>query len=321
MPKAIAVRTTGGPDVLEHTDIEAPVPGSGQLLVDVDAAGVNFIDTYHRSGLYSLDLPFVVGLEGAGTVRESGPGVTTFRAGDRVAWAAAPGSYAEQVLVPADAAVAVPDGVNSEAAAALLLQGLTAHYLATSVYPVAEGDQVLVHAAAGGVGLLLTQVIRARGGRVIATVSTPEKERLAIEAGAEAVVGYDDFPDRVRELTKGNGVAAVYDGVGRSTFEGSLDALAVRGTLALYGAASGPVPPVDPQRLNSAGSVFLTRPTLAHYVATREELEWRAGDMLDAVRDGTLNVHIGGRYALADARRAHYDLEARRTTGKLLLLP
>ncbi|MQA60082.1 MAG: zinc-binding dehydrogenase [Actinophytocola sp.] len=321
MPMAIAVRTTGGPDVLEHTDIETPVPGSGQLLVDVDAAGVNFIDTYHRSGLYPLDLPFIAGLEGAGTVREAGPDVSTFRAGDRVAWAAAPGSYAEQVLVPAAVAVAVPDGVNSEAAAALLLQGLTAHYLATSVYPVAEGDQVLVHAAAGGVGLLLTQVIRARGGRVIATVSTPEKERLAIEAGAEAVLGYDDFPERVRELTKGQGVAAVYDGVGRSTFDGSLEAVAVRGTVALYGAASGPVPPVDPQRLNSAGSIFLTRPTLVHYVAKREELEWRAGDILDAVRDGALNVHIGGRYALADAQRAHYDLEARRTTGKLLLLP
>lgn len=321
MSKAIIVSATGGPEVLDYADSPALEPQADELLVDVAAAGVNYIDTYHRSGAYPMELPFTVGLEGAGTVRKVGPGVRGFAEGDVVAWAAAPGSYAEQVIVPAGAAVPVPEGVPVESAAALLLQGLTAHYLSTSVYPVAEGDQVLVHAAAGGVGLLLTQLIRGRGGRVIGTVSTPDKEQLAIEAGAETVVGYEDFPGRVRELTGGNGVAAVYDGVGRSTFDGSLESLRPRGTLALYGGASGPVDPVDPQRLNSAGSVFLTRPKLADYVATRDELEWRAGELLEAVRAGNLSVRIGGRYPLSEAQRAHADLEARKTAGKLLLIP
>lgn len=321
MSKAIIVSATGGPEVLEYTERAAPEPQADELLVDVAGAGVNYIDTYHRSGAYPMELPFTAGLEGAGTVRQAGQGVQGFAPGDVVAWAAAPGSYAEQVIVPAAATVRVPDGVDVETAAAMMLQGLTAHYLSTSVYPVAEGDQVLVHAAAGGVGLLLTQLIRARGGRVIGTVSTPDKERLAIEAGAETVVGYHDFVSRVRELTGGRGVAAVYDGVGRSTFDGSLESLRPRGTLALYGAASGPVDPIDPQRLNSAGSVFLTRPKLADYVADRAELEWRAGELLEAVRTGALSVRIGGRYPLAEAARAHADLEARKTAGKLLLIP
>lgn len=321
MPKAIQVRTTGGPDVLTYTEIEEPKPGPGELVVDVAAAGVNYIDTYHRSGAYPREVPFVAGLEGAGMVRAVGQDVSGFAVGDRVAWADGPGSYAEQVTVSAEATVAVPAGVDFTLAAAVMLQGLTAHYLVTSVYPVAAGDTVLVHAAAGGVGLLLTQLVRARGGRVIATVSTPEKEQLALAAGAEEIVGYEDFPERCRELTGGLGVAAVYDGVGRSTFDGSLASLRTRGTLALFGAASGPVEPVDPQRLNSAGSVFLTRPKLADYVATREELEWRASELFDALLSGTLSVRIGGTYPLAEARRAHEDLEGRRTTGKLLLLP
>lgn len=321
MSKAIIVHATGGPEVLDYADSAALEPQAEELLVDVAAAGVNYIDTYHRCGIYPMELPFTVGLEGAGTVRKVGPGVQGFAEGDVVAWAAAPGSYAEQVIVPAAVAVPVPDGVEVETAAAMMLQGLTAHYLSTSVYPVAEGDQVLVHAAAGGVGLLLTQLIRARGGRVIGTVSTPDKEQLAIEAGAETVVGYADFPGRVRELTGGNGVAAVYDGVGRSTFDGSLASLRPRGTLALYGGASGPVDPVDPQRLNSAGSIFLTRPKLADYVATRDELEWRAGELLEAVRTGNLSVRIGGRYPLSEAQQAHADLEGRKTAGKLLLIP
>lgn len=321
MPKAIVVGTTGGPDVLDHTDVTVADPGDGELLVDVAAAGVNFIDTYQRSGQYPRDLPFVLGVEGAGTVAAVGPGVSGFRVGDRVAWAMTPGSYAEQAVIPASSAVPVPDEADIELAAAVLLQGLTAHYLATSVYPVRQGDTVLVHAAAGGVGLLLTQLVRARGGRVLATTSTKEKERLALDAGAETVLGYDDFPAQVRDLTGGEGVAAVYDGVGRSTFDGSLDSLRVRGTLALFGASSGPVEPVDPQRLNAAGSVFLTRPNLANYIATRDELEWRAGELFDALGAGDLTVHIGGRYPLAEARQAHIDLEGRKTTGKLLLLP
>ncbi|MPY77713.1 MAG: zinc-binding dehydrogenase [Actinophytocola sp.] len=321
MPKAIVVSKTGGPDVLEHTDVSAAEPGDGELLVDVAAVGVNFIDTYQRSGLYPRDLPFIVGVEGAGTVAAVGPGVSGVRVGDRVAWCMVPGSYAEQAIVPASSAVPVPDEADIELAAAVLLQGLTAHYLATSVYPVRQGDVVLVHAAAGGVGLLLTQLVRSRGGRVIATASTPEKAQLATEAGAETVLGYEDFAARVHEITAGEGVAAVYDGVGKTTFDGSLDALRVRGTLALFGGSSGPVDPVDPQRLNAAGSVFLTRPTLAHYMASRDELEWRAGELFDALGAGDLTVHIGGKYPLAEARQAHADLEGRKTTGKLLLLP
>ncbi len=322
--RAVQVSTHGGPEVLEPVELPPPQPGPGELLVDVAASGVNYIDTYHRSGTYSRSLPFVPGLEGAGTVAAMGPEVDGVRAGDRVAWADAPGSYAEQVVVPAERAVPVPPNVPDETAAAALLQGMTAHYLCVSTYPVGEGDSVLVHAAAGGVGLLLTQLVTARGGRVIGTVSTGEKEQLAREAGAAEVIRYtevDDLAAAVRELTGGGGVAVVYDGVGAATFDASLPALRRRGMLVLFGAASGPVPPFDIQRLNSGGSLFLTRPTLRHYTATREELTWRAAKVYAAVASGALRIRIGGRYPLERARQAHEELQGRRTTGKLLLLP
>jgi NADPH:quinone reductase len=322
--RAIQVTETGGPEVLRLAELPVPKPGPGQLLVELAAAGVNYLDTYHRSGAYPVPLPFIPGSEGAGTVTAVGPDTGGVAVGDRVAWATSFGSYAEQAVVPAEQAVPVPQGVDSETAAGSLLQGMTAHYLTVSVHPVQPGDTVLVHAAAGGMGQLLTQLATARGGRVIGTVSTPEKERLARKAGAADVIRYteiDDVAGEVRRLTGGDGVAAVYDGVGASTFDASLASLRPRGMLALYGAASGPVPPVDPQRLNSAGSVFLTRPKLADYVATRDELTWRAGEVFDAIQNGSLRISIGGRYPLAEAGRAHEDLQGRRTTGKLLLLP
>lgn len=323
MPTAIRVPHTGGPEVLEVSDVPARQPGEGELLVEVAAAGVNFIDTYQRSGLYPMDVPFVPGREGAGTVLASGDATDGFAAGDRVAWHDTVGSYAQRAIVPADAVVRVPDSVTEEIAAATMLQGMTAHYLAASTYPVAAGDTVLVHAAAGGVGLLLIQLAKARGARVFGTVSTEAKAQLAREAGADEVIDYTstDFVEAVRGYTGGSGVDVVYDGVGRSTFDGSLASLRPRGTLALFGGASGPVPPLDPQRLNTAGSVFLTRPTLAHYAATRSEIDWRARELFDAIGAGELTVRIGGRYPLSEARQAHGDLEARRTTGKLLLLP
>ncbi len=322
--RAIQITETGGPEVLRLAELPDPEPGPGQLLVEIAAAGVNYIDTYQRSGAYPMPLPFIPGSEGAGTVTAVGPDVSDVSVGDQVAWAASPGSYAELAVVPAEKAVPVPQGVDLEIAAGCLLQGMTAHYLTVSVHAVQPGETVLVHAAAGGVGLLLTQLATARGGRVIGTVSTPEKERLAREAGAAEMIRYteiDDIAGEVRRLTGGDGVAAVYDGVGASTFDASLASLRKRGMLALFGASSGPVSPVDPQRLNSAGSVFLTRPTLGRYVATREELTWRAGEVFEAILDGSLRITIGGRYPLADARRAHEDLQGRRTTGKLLLLP
>ncbi len=322
--RAIQITETGGPDVLRLAELPDPEPGPGQLLVELAAAGVNYIDTYQRSGAYPMPLPFIPGSEGAGTVTAMGPDVGDVAIGDQVAWAGSPSSYAEQAVVSVEQAVPVPPGVDIEIAAGCLLQGMTAHYLAVSVHAVQPGETVLVHAAAGGMGLLLTQLATARGGRVIGTVSTPEKERMAREAGAAEVIRYteiDDVAGEVRRLTGGDGVAAVYDGVGASTFDASLASLRRRGTLALFGAASGPVPPVDPQRLNSAGSVFLTRPSLGHYVATRDELTWRAGEVFGAILNGSLRVSIGGRYPLADAGRAHQDLQCRRTTGKLLLLP
>jgi NADPH2:quinone reductase len=321
--RAIQVNSYGGPEALEVVDIDASQPGPGQVLVDVAASGVNYIDTYQRSGVYQVPLPCVLGLEGAGTVAAVGEGVTDLEAGDRVAWAAAQGSYAEQVLVQAAQAIPVPDGVPGDLAAAVPLQGMTAHYLATSTYPVQAGDTVIVHAAAGGVGLLLTQIVKIRGGRVIATVSTEEKAALARQAGADEVVRYDqvDFAAEARRLTGGKGVAAVYDGVGRTTFDASLSTLRPRGMMVLYGAASGPVPPFDPQRLNSGGSLFLTRPSLGHYTATREELLERARELFGWIAAGRLDVRVGGRYSLADAGRAHEDLQARHTTGKLLLVP
>ncbi|MEV0702146.1 quinone oxidoreductase [Saccharopolyspora sp. NPDC050389] len=321
--RAIRVAANGGPEVLEYSEAELSDPQPGQLLVEVAAAGVNFIDTYQRSGIYSMKLPFTPGSEGAGKVVAVGPDVTGFDVGDRVAWAMAPGSYAERALVPADKAVRVPDGVDDRTAAAALLQGLTAHYLITSTYPVRTGETALVHAAAGGMGLLLTQLIKSRGANVIGTVSTAEKEELAREAGADEIIRYteEDVAQEVSDLTDGRGVDVVYDGVGKTTFDASLASLRPRGMLALFGASSGPVPPVDPQRLNAAGSVFLTRPSLAHHILTREELDWRAEELFGWIAGGTLKIRIGGTYPLPDARRAHEDLEGRRTTGKLLLLP
>jgi NADPH2:quinone reductase len=322
--RAIQISTTGGPEVLTPTELPDPEPGPGELLVDVAAAGVNFIDIYQRNGTYPMPLPYVPGLEGAGRVLALGAGVTEFAAGDRVAWSEALGSYAERVTVAAEKAVPVPDHVPDDVAAAVLLQGMTAHFLVHDAHPVRPGEDVLVHAAAGGVGLLLTQFAAARGARVIATVSTAEKEELARGAGAAEVIRYtevDDLAAEVRALTGGTGVVAAYDSVGRTTFDASMASLRRRGMLVLFGASSGPVPPVDPQRLNHAGSLFLTRPKLFDYISTREELAERAGAVLAAVADGTLDVRIGHRYSLAEAAAAHEDLQARRTTGKLLLLP
>jgi len=321
--RVIVVSQHGGADVLQPADMPPPQPGPGQLLVDLAAAGVNFMDIYQREGRppYASNLPYVPGAEGAGTVVAVGPDVTGFAVGDRVAWTGAPGSYAEQVLVPAAAAVSVPGGMDLAAAAAVMLQGMTAHYLCYSTYPVAHGDPVVVHAAAGGVGLLLTQMVVMRGGTVIATTSTTAKAELAQQAGAQYVVGYDEFGDVVQRVTTVRGAAVVYDGVGQATFEASLAALRQRGYLVLYGASSGPVPPFDLQRLNPAGSLFVTRPTLAHYTATREEVLWRAGDVFRWISEGRLSVRVGGRYPLDQATQAHQDLSGRRTTGKLLLVP
>ncbi|MFC5999155.1 quinone oxidoreductase family protein [Quadrisphaera sp. GCM10027208] len=321
--RAVVVTTPGGPDVMEVVDRPTPEPGPGEVLVDVAAGGVNFIDTYHRSGAYPLPAPFVVGSEGAGRVVATGTGVRDVRVGDRVAWAMVPGTgYAEQAVVPADRLVPVPDDVDDETAAAVLLQGMTAQFLTRSTFPVSAGDDVLVHAAAGGVGLLLTQMASAAGARVIGTTSTQDKAALAREAGAAEIVPADaDLAAEVRRITGGRGVDVVYDGVGRATFDAGLDCLRPRGMMVLFGAASGPVPPLDPQVLNAKGSLFLTRPSLVHYTAERAELLERAGDVLELVRTGRLAVRIGGRYRLAEARRAHEDLEGRRTTGKLLVLP
>ena len=310
--RAVRISRHGGPEVLEVVDVPAPEARPGQLLVDVAAVGVNYRDVYERNGSYGGDLPAIIGIEGAGTVVESG---------ERVAWVSAPGSYAEQVVVDVERAVPVPDGVDDDVAGAALLQGITAHFLSTSTHRVERGENVLVHAAAGGVGLLLTQIAAMRGGRVIATTSTDEKAQLAREAGASEVIGYEGFAERVKELTDGVGVDVVYDGVGAATFDESLASLRPRGDMVLSGAASGRVPPFDPMRLESGGSLHLTRPSIRHYTATREELLQRAGDVLGWIADGKLEIRIGGRYPLSEARRAHEDLEGRRTTGKLILVP
>jgi NADPH:quinone reductase len=308
--RAVVVSRTGGPEVLEVVERPDPVAGPGEVVVDVEAAGVNFIDVYHREGRYPRELPFVLGSEGAGTVRGTG---------ERVAWAVVPGAgYADTAVVPADRLVPVPDGVPTQDAAAVLLQGMTALFLAEVASP---GDTAVVHAAAGGVGLLLVQLLAQAGVRVVATTSTPEKAELARGAGAADVVPYEEVVDRVREVTGGRGAQAVYDGVGRTTFDSSLACAARRGSVVLFGASSGPVPPLDPLVLMSRGSLWLTRPTLGDFVVSRAELLDRAGEVLDRVRDGRLSVRVGGRYALDDARRAHEDLEGRRSTGKLLVLP
>ncbi len=321
MPRAIIVRRTGGPEVLELSDHDPGAPGAGQARVRVAAAGVNFIDVYFRTGLYPRPLPFVVGLEGAGRIEAVGPGVTRLRPGERVAWASVPGSYAESLLAAESQLIRVPDAVADDVAAGALLQGMTAHYLAHGVRETRRGDSALVPAAAGGAGLLLVQTLVRAGARVIATCSTPEKAALAREAGAEQVVlyGTEDFAKAAREATGGRGVDVVYDSVGRDTFEGSLASLRPRGLLVLFGQSSGMVPPFDLSRLNALGSLSVTRPSLAHYTATREELELRAGAVLAEVAGGSLRVRIGARFPLAAASAAHAALEGRRTTGKVIL--
>ena len=326
--RAIQAREAGGPEVLELVELPDPVPGPGQVLVKVAAAGVNFVDTYRRGGVYPMPFPHIVGSEGSGVVVGLGEGVTDVALGERVAWSDQPDSYAELVAVYADRLVQVPDGIGMDVAAAVPLQGMTAHYLVTSTYPVQPGDDVLVHAAAGGVGLLLTQLVVAHGGRVIATVSTAEKEALAREAGADVVIRYDqladltaELPKLVKDATGGKGVAVVYDGVGKTTFDASLASLKPRGMMVLFGGSSGQVPPFDLQRLNSGGSLFITRPTLGFYTATTDELRWRAKELFEAVQAGKLNVRIGARFPLADAAEAQRALEGRKTTGKVILVP
>lgn len=321
--RAALIRAHGGPEAIEIAELADPEPGRGQLLVDVAAAGVNFVDVYHRTGAYPNELPLQLGTEAAGTVAATGEGVTGVAVGDRVAWAMRPGAYATRAVVDAGVAVPIPDGVSDEVAAAVLLQGMTAQYLTTDTYPIRAGDTVLVHAAAGGTGALIVQLAVRRGGTVIATTSTEEKAALARESGATEVIRYDqaDVAAEVARITGGAGVAAVYDGVGASTFDASLASLRPRGYLVLFGASSGPVPPVDPRRLQAGGSLFLTRPTLAHYMSTRSELLERSGEVFAAVASGKLKVRIGGRYSLDDVGRSHTDLESRRTTGKLLIIP
>jgi NADPH2:quinone reductase len=321
--RAIRIHTFGGPEVLRLEAVATPEPGPGDVLVRVEAAGVNYIDTYQRSGQYKIDLPATLGQEGAGTVERVGEGVTGLAPGDRVAWTGVLGAYADFAIVPAGRLVAVHPEVTSRQAAALMLQGMTAHYLACTTYPLTTGDTCLVHAAAGGVGLLLVQIARRRGARVIGTVSTEAKAALAREAGAHEVIRYTerDFEVEVRRLTDGRGVQVVYDSVGRDTFEKSLNCLARRGMLVLYGQSSGAVPPFDPQVLNQKGSVFLTRPSLAHYVAGREELLARSNEVMGWVQDGSLKLSIHGEYPLERTADAHRHLESRATSGKLLIIP
>ncbi|HEY1822171.1 MAG TPA: quinone oxidoreductase [Trebonia sp.] len=319
--RAIVVNELGGSEVMVLEERPDPVAGPGQVLVEVAAAGVNFIDIYRRSGVYKQPVPYVPGSEGAGVVTAVGAGVTDFSAGDHVAWSDSPGSYAEKAVVSAESAVSVPAGIDLKIAAAAMLQGLTAHYLCRSTYPVGEEICTVVHAAAGGVGLLLTQMIKRSGGTVIATTSSTSKAVLAKQAGADYVTGYEDCAGVVREVTGGRGVDVVYDGVGKTTFDASLSFLRPRGMLVLFGGSSGQVPPFDLQRLNSGGSLYVTRPTLADYTRVRAELEWRARDLFEWIANGEISVRVGAEYPLAEAFRAHDDLAGRRTTGKLLLIP
>jgi len=321
--KAVRITEHGGPEVMKLEELPTPAPQAGQVLVRIEAAGVNYIDTYQRSGQYKIPLPYTMGLEGAGVVEVVGDRVTGMATGTRVAWTNIPGSYATHALVPADKAVPLPASITSQQGAAAMLQGMTAHYLAHSTFPLRRGDACLVHAGAGGVGLLLTQMAKRAGARVFTTVSTDEKAKLSKDAGADEVIRYtqEDFKDVVRRLTDGKGVRVVYDSVGRDTFEKSLDCLASRGLLVLFGQSSGAVPPFDAQVLSAKGSLFLTRPTLGHYTATREELLLRAHEVFAWIADGSLKIRIGATFPLAEAARAHADLEARKTTGKVLLLP
>ncbi|HKX27384.1 MAG TPA: quinone oxidoreductase [Blastocatellia bacterium] len=319
--KAIIIENFGGPEVLVHQEVPTPSPKAGEALVKIEAIGLNFIDIYHRTGLYPMPRPFTPGSEAAGIVEAVGPEVTEVAVGDRVAYAMHPGSYAEYAPVPAWKLVKIPEGVESKIAAAAMLQGMTAHYLTTSTHRLKAGETALVHAAAGGVGLLLIQMIKYRGARAIGTVSTEAKAKLALEAGADEVILYSkhDFEQEVRRLTEGRGVAVVYDSVGRDTFLKSLNCLSPRGTMALFGQSSGTVEPFDPSLLSQKGSLFLTRPSLLHYAANREELQWRAGDLFNWIKSGDLKVRIDRTFPLAQAATAHRELEGRKTTGKVIL--
>lgn len=321
--KAIVVSAPGDPDQLALTDVPDPLPGNDEILVSVIAAGLNFIDTYHRSGLYPMEMPFTPGLEGAGTVLAVGPGVTQYQPGDAVCWTWAIGSYAEKVVIPADQAIPLPEDVAPTVAAALLLQGITAHYLATDTFPLKEDDRCLIHAGAGGVGLLLTQIAKMAGAEVFTTVGSKEKAELSTGAGADHVILYNetDFKEEVEEIAGPRAIDVVYDGVGAATFLKGLDLLRARGMLVTFGNASGPPPEISPLILAGKGSLFLTRPTMAHYTATRQELLSRTTDLFDWVSEGRLDVRIGAEFALADAAEAHRALEGRSTTGKVLIRP
>jgi NADPH2:quinone reductase len=321
--KAIRIHAPGGPEAMRHEDVPEPTPKQGEAVLKVEAAGLNYIDVYFRAGLYKADLPAVLGMEAGGTVTAVGPGVTDVKVGDKVAYNGVRGSYAEYAAVPADRLVVLPQGVTPKQGAAAMLQGMTAHYLASSTYPLKAGDACLVHAAAGGVGLLLCQIAKMRGARVIGTVSTEDKAKLAREAGADEVILYtrQDFEAEVKRITGGKGVQAVYDSVGKDTFDKSLGCLALRGTLAFYGQSSGPIAPLDPQILNTKGSLYLTRPSLFHYTASRQELLQRAGEVLGWIQAGKLKIRIGAEFPLSDAAEAHRQLEGRKTTGKVLLIP
>ncbi|WP_114129666.1 quinone oxidoreductase [Aurantimicrobium sp. MWH-Uga1] len=321
MTHAIVISEFGDSSVLNFTEVPTPTPAPGQVLVKMRATGVNFIEIYQRKGLYSVPLPIVLGAEGMGVVEALGEGVTTLEVGQRVAFTDGISTYAEYALVDAQKALLIPEGMDDHTAAALPLQGLTAHYLSSSTFALGPEHTALIHAGAGGVGLLLIQLAKMRGARVFTTVSDEFKAELAREAGADEVLSYDGFDVRVRELTNGRGVDVVYDGVGQATFDRSLMSLAIRGMMVLFGAASGPVPEFDLQRLNSGGSLFITRPTLWNYLLTAEERNWRWGELTQAVISGKLHVRIGGTYPLAEAAQAHDDLAGRKTTGKLLLLP
>jgi NADPH:quinone reductase len=320
--KAIQIAKHGGPEVLTYTDVPDPAPGTGEVVVRLAAAGVNFIDTYHRTGLYPIELPRILGLEGAGTVESIGDGVREFKPGDRVAYTNVPFSYAERVVVPASDLLHVPNGVDFPTAAAALLQGMTAHYLSHSTYPIQEGDTVLIHAAAGGVGLLLVQMAKMRGARVLGTVSTEEKAALAREAGADVTIRYteEEFVEVVKRETDGAGCPVVYDSVGKTTFIRSLDCLRQRGILVSFGQSSGKIPEFDPAILGQKGSLYLTRPSLFHYAGTRKELEERGGEVFGWIESGKLAVRIGTELPLSEARKAHELLEGRKTTGKVILL-
>jgi NADPH2:quinone reductase len=321
--KAIQVKKTGGPEALELVDIPVPQAKPNEAVVKVAAAGVNFIDAYHREGRYPAPLPFVIGQEGAGTVSSVGAEVKTVKEGDRVAWAGVMGSYAEYAVVPAERLVKVPSGVTDREAAATMLQGMTAHYLAYTTFPLKRGDTALVHAAAGGVGLLLVQMAHNIGVRVIGTVSTEEKAKLAREAGADEIIFYtkDDFESETKRLTENKGVDVVYDSVGKTTFVKGLNVLRPRGMMVLFGGSSGPAPALDPIALTQKGSLFLTRPSMNQYVATRAELEMRANALFEMIADKKLKLRIEHIYPLQEAQQAHRDLEGRKTTGKLLLIP